>query len=83
MSCQAVFNKMSSNPIPDELKDLKKKIEKVSSNPITDELKDLKKNRKSSQENSTSEIPSTINDENVIILPGQGKKPVSVLNDCL
>ena len=28
MSCQAVFNKMSSNPIPDELKDLKKKNRK-------------------------------------------------------
>ena len=28
-----------------------------------------------------SEIPSIINDENVIIAPGQGKKPVSILND--
>ena len=28
-----------------------------------------------------SEIPSIINDENVITAPGQGKKPVSVLND--
>ena len=28
-----------------------------------------------------SEIPSIINDENVIIAPGQGKKPVSILSD--
>ena len=27
------------------------------------------------------EIPSIINDENVIVAPGQGKKPVSILND--
>ena len=28
-----------------------------------------------------SEIPSMINDENIIILQGEGKKPVSILND--
>ena len=28
-----------------------------------------------------SEIPSITNDENVTIAPGQGKKPVSILND--
>ena len=28
-----------------------------------------------------SEIPSMINDENVIISQGEGKKPVSILND--
>ena len=28
-----------------------------------------------------SEIPSIINDKNVIIAPGQEKKPVSILND--
>ena len=28
-----------------------------------------------------SEFPSIINDENVIIAPGQGKKPVSILSD--
>ena len=28
MPCQAVFNKMSSDPIPDELKDFKKKKKK-------------------------------------------------------
>ena len=28
-----------------------------------------------------SEIPSMINDENVIISKGEGKKPVSILND--
>ena len=28
MPCQAVFNKMSSDPIPDELKDLKRKKKK-------------------------------------------------------
>ena len=28
-----------------------------------------------------SEVPYIINDENVIIAPGQGKKPVAILND--
>ena len=28
-----------------------------------------------------SEIPSLVNDENVMIAPGQGEKPVSVLSD--
>ena len=28
-----------------------------------------------------SEIPSIVNDENVMIAPGQGEKPVSVLSD--
>ena len=27
------------------------------------------------------EIPRTINDDNVIMAPGQGKTPVSILND--
>ena len=29
----------------------------------------------------TSEIPNIINEENLIIAPGQGKRPVSILGD--
>ena len=35
----------------------------------------------SNEANLVSEIPNIINDENVIIGPGQGKKPASILSD--
>ena len=35
----------------------------------------------SNEASLVSKIPSMINDENVIIAPAQGKKPVSILND--
>ena len=37
----------------------------------------------SNETSLVSEFPSTVNDENVIIAPGQGKKTVSILSDVL
>ena len=42
----------------------------------------LNKHRTGSNETAlVSEIPNIINDENIIIVPGQGKNPVSILSD--